>query len=1178
MCDFAHLHCHSHFSLLDGASHIDKMVAKIAEDGQKALALTDHGNMFGGFEFFNTCQKHGVKPIMGCEFYLVEDRKRRSFSAKAGQKDKRYHQLLLAKNATGYRNLIKLCSLGFTEGLYGKFPRIDKELILRHHEGLIATSCCYGAEIPQAIVRGDLKKAEELLKWWIDLLGEDYYIELQRHRGMEGNSKNDIVVSQEEVNQQLLVFAKKYDLKVIATNDAHYVDEDDWKPHDVILCVNTNSKIKEPNRFHFSSSDYYMKTGAEMGELFQDLPHALDNTIELASKVETLDLNNDLLLPAFPLPKGFSSQLEYLRHLVIEGSKIRYGEISSEIMERIDLELGIIGGMGYEGYFLIVQDFIKAARKLKVRVGPGRGSAAGSLIAYALTITDIDPLRYNLLFERFLNPERVSMPDIDIDFDDAGRQKVIDWVVDKYGKSQVAQIITFGTMAARSSVRDVARVMEVPLDISDQLAKLVPSRPGTKLKKVLTADLSELKEKFNGEEMSQVYKLREILDEKDERSETLEMAMKLEGTVRNTGIHAAGVIIAPDDITNYIPVSKPKDSDFYVTQYDGTFVEKAGMLKMDFLGLTTLSIINDCLEMIKENHGIEMDLDDISLEDEKTYQLFQRGDTSGIFQFESSGMRRSLIDLKPTNIEDLIAMNALFRPGPMDYIPLYVRRKHGKEPIEYPHEWLKTILEPTYGIMVYQEQIMQAAQIMADFSLGSADILRRAMGKKKKKDMDEQRIKFVDGAGKKGVSESKANEIFDIMAKFASYGFNRSHAAAYSILAYQTAYLKVHYTPEYMASILSHEKGDMNKLNEKIRNARKLGIQVLGPDINRSALNFRVNESGDINFGLSALKGVGEGVVNDILEERRENGAFKDLIDFSKRVKYRSINKRVVEALVKGGAFDGFGDAHRAQLIAPCGKFDSYYEAAMKYGAQYQIQSKSSQASLFGVEETFSFPPPEPPVVREWSDFEKLKLEKEISGIYLSGHPLLTYQMEIDEFSSCTLGESQNIQNRELTLAGLVTRAEEFRKKSNGAPFGKFEIQDFSSSLEFMLFSDTYLDFKPRLDVGNAVILKGYWYSDRGGSNRFRLNSVQSLEKASSLYSKGLTVGIPLEMINSENIEKLSDLIKEYEGEKPIRFSIEDLEDDIQLMLRSKHLKVDICTKFIGSLKSLGLAYKITKK
>ena len=844
MSDFVHLHCHTQFSLLDGATKIPAMMDKALADGQKAVALTDHGNMFGAFKFVAEANKRGIKPIVGCEFYLVEDRHKQQFLKSRGEKDKRYHQLMLAKNQLGYENLSKLCSLGFIEGMYSKFPRIDKELIEQYHEGLIATSCCLGAEIPQAILHGRLEEAETRLKWWIDLFGEDFYIELQRHKGLE--NIDGLGVSQEDINQVLIGLADKYNVKTICTNDSHYLEEEDWKPHDILLCVNTNQKIEETERFKFPSADFYFKTQAEMSGLFGDVPDALANTMEIYDKITPPKLKRDILLPNYPLPKGFANQHAYLKHLVYEGAKVRYGEVSEVVRERIDYELHIIGNMGFDGYFLIVQDFIDAARTMGVSVGPGRGSAAGSVVAYCLFITNIDPIRYDLLFERFLNPERVSMPDMDIDFDDEGRQQVIDWVVDKYGKNQVAQIVTFGTMAAKSSIRDVGRVLALPLDQTDRLAKLVPNRPGTKLSNVFKP-LKEAEKLFQGDDFSNVKKLHESLRSSGQESETLEMAQRLEGTVRNTGIHAAGVIIAPDDLTRYIPVCTSKDSDLLITQFDGTLVESAGMLKMDFLGLKTLSIIKDCITNIEMRHGKEasIDPDEIPLDDPATYELFQKGEMTGIFQFESDGMRRYLRELLPTDIEDLIAMNALYRPGPMDYIPSFINRKHGKEKVEYPHEWLEKILKPTYGIMVYQEQIMQTAQIMADYTLGKADMLRRAMGKKKLKEMEEHRKIFIEGATKKGVEEQNAADIFEVMSKFASYGFNRSHAAAYSVLAYQTAYLKVHYTAEFMASVLTHNKNDIGKLNFFLRECKRLGLDVLPPDVNESGLNFIVNRKKD---------------------------------------------------------------------------------------------------------------------------------------------------------------------------------------------------------------------------------------------------------------------------------------------------------------------------------------------
>ena len=799
MPDFVHLHVHTQYSLLDGAASIKSLMQKAKADNMKAIALTDHGNMFGAFNFVAEANKNGIKPIVGCEFYVVEDRHKKNFQKEAG--DKRYHQLLLAKNQEGYQNLSKLCSLGYIEGMYSKWPRIDKELILQYHKGLIATSCCIGAEIPQAVMYKSEEEAEKLLRWWLDLFGEDFYIELQRHnlQNLNGTGK-----SQEDVNKVLLKWAMKYNIKVIATNDSHYVDQEDAPAHDILLCVNTGELQSTPVgdgkgfRFGFPNNEFYFKKQSEMNALFKDLPNVIDNTGEIVDKIEELKLSRDILLPNFPLPSNFTDSDDYLKHLAFEGAHKRYSEMTPDVEERLNFELHVIKTMGFAGYFLIVQDFIVAGKNLGVAVGPGRGSAAGSAVAYCIGITNIDPIKYSLLFERFLNPERVSMPDIDIDFDDEGRQKVIDYVVDKYGKNQVAQIVTFGTMAARSSIKDVARTLDLPLSDANYLAKLVPEAPGTTLEKAY-ADVPEL---------------REIKKGTDLRAKVLQLAQKLEGSVRNTGIHASAVIIAPDDLTKYIPISTSKDSELFVTQFDGKIVESAGMLKMDFLGLKTLSIIRDALFLIEKNHGNAIDIDTIPLDDENTYKLYQRGDTVGTFQFESDGMRKYLRDLKPTDIEDLIAMNALYRPGPMDFIPLFINRKHGKEKVEYPHPLLEAILKNTYGIMVYQEQIMQTAQIIAGYSLGGADLLRRAMGKKDKEKMAKERVKFVKGAMEiHSIEETKANDIFNVMEKFAEYGFNRSHSAAYSVVAYQTAYLKANYPAEYMASVLTHNMSNIEKIS-----------------------------------------------------------------------------------------------------------------------------------------------------------------------------------------------------------------------------------------------------------------------------------------------------------------------------------------------------------------------------
>ena len=1176
MPDFVHLHCHTQYSLLDGASSISKMMEKAALNEMKGVALTDHGNMFGAFKFVAEAEKNKLKPIVGCEFYLVEDRHKKVFSNAKGEKDRRYHQLLLAKNRTGYENLSKLCSLGFIEGMYSKYPRIDKELLLKHHEGIIATSCCIGAEIPQAILERNLEKAENLVKWWLDLLGEDFYIELQRHSGLE--NIDDKGISQEDVNQQLLAFARKYNIKVIATNDSHYVEEADAAPHDILLCVNTGSKINDLDRFSFPSNDFYFKTKEEMSLRFSDVPFAVDNTIEIFDKVETINLKRDILLPNFPLPPGFNTQAAYLRHLVFEGAKQRYRELNAEVTERLEHELKIISGMGFEGYFLVVQDFIKAARKLGVAVGPGRGSAAGSAVAYCLTITNIDPIKYRLLFERFLNPERISMPDIDIDFDDYGRQQVIDYVVDKYGRDQVAQIITFGTMAAKSSIRDVARVLDLPLSDSDRLAKLVPTKPNTKFKDIIGKTSKEISESFGGDDASNIMKLNEILAKDDLEGQTLRMAIQLEGSARNSGIHAAGIIIAPDDIKKYIPVCTSKESELLVTQFDGSVVENAGMLKMDFLGLKTLTIIRDAIQNIVERHGEDkrIDPDNIPLDDEKTYELFQRGDTVGIFQFESEGMQKYLKDLKPTSMEDLIAMNALYRPGPMDYIPLFVNRKHGREKTEYPHEWLEDMLKPTYGIMVYQEQIMEAARIMADFSLGKADSLRRAMGKKKAEEMQKNREEFIKGASSKGVPVEKSGEIFDIMEKFASYGFNRSHAAAYSVVAFQTAYLKAHYPAEFMASVLTHNKNNTETIYFFLRECKRMGLTVLGPDINESKSDFTVNKAGQIRFGLTALKGVGKGPIDEILKEKAAKGTFTNIFNFVERLNLRTINKRCLDSLVLGGALDCFTDVDRAQYFAPSGKHESFIEAVLKYGNTYKEQAQNHTISLFGDMEENYLVKPEIPVTPPWPLIERLEKERETTGIYLSGHPLDDYKAEVANFTNCTLANIDNFRASKIKIAAIITNASN-RVDKKGNPMGSYTLQDYTGSFDLTLFREDYHKFGHLFKHGNALYIEGQWkprYNNDGMI--FSILSVSLLSEVAASMTDSLTVKIPVSEIDTARIEKLDKLFSKKTGKQRLKFNVFDPLENITLQMLSTERKVNVDTEFLSQLEELGFDFSLS--
>ncbi|MCC9137953.1 DNA polymerase III subunit alpha [Pontibacter silvestris] len=1196
---FSHLHTHTQYSLLDGQASISALMKKAQADGMPAVAMTDHGNMFAAFNFVAEANKYNVKPIVGCEFYLVKDRHLKTFSKE--QKDVRHHQLLLAKDQEGYQNLAKLCSLSYIEGVYSKWPRIDKELLQKYSKGLIATSCCIGAELPQTILWKGEEEAEENLKWWLDLFGEDYYIELQRHglQNIDGTGK-----SQEDVNQVLLKFAQKYNIKVICTNDSHYVDQDDWNAHDILLCVNTGEDQSTPvgdfqtkyyrflsddqkviydtvenvrgkysnhasvrqmlnrideagpkTRFGFPNDQFYFKTQAEMNELFKDVPESVDNTNEIVDKITPPKLKRDILLPNFPIPPEHANADAFLRHLTFVGAKKRYTDITPEIEERLDYELRIIETMGFAGYFLIVQDFINKGRDIGVAVGPGRGSAAGSAVAYCIGITNIDPIKYNLLFERFLNPERVSMPDIDIDFDDVNRQRVIDYVVEKYGKTQVAQIITFGTMAAKSSIKDVARSTSLPLAEANELAKMVPDTPGTTLAKAFIENLE----------------LAAIREGNDARAAVLKLAEKLEGSVRNTGIHAAGVIIAPDDITNYIPVSTSKDADLLVTQFDGKVIESAGMLKMDFLGLKTLTIIKDAIELIKKNHGIKIDIDAIPIDDKKTYQLYQRGDTIGTFQFESEGMRMYLKDLQPTNIEDLIAMNALYRPGPMQFIPNFINRKHGREEVEYPHELLKPILEYSYGIMVYQEQIMQTAQILAGYSLGGADLLRRAMGKKDMKKMAEEREKFIAGAAEKhNIPAKKASEVFDVMEKFAQYGFNRSHSAAYSVVAYQTGYLKAHYPAEYMAAVLTNNMNDIKKVTFFIEEARKQGVEVLGPDVNESLLKFNVNEKGQIRFGLAAIKGTGESAVDAIISEREQNGLYKDIFDFSKRVNLRAVNKKTFESMALAGAFDSWELYHRAQLIeVPEGENISLLEKAVRYGNNYQAELQAAQQSLFGGGAAVAAPMPKIPEVQPWTQAEMLRREKEVVGFYMSGHPLDQFKLEIDSYCTCPLDKIAEYKNRDVNVAGMVSEVV-IRTAKNGNPFALFSIEDYDSTLQMALFGEDFIKFSPWLKEGMYLYIRGKVQLRYRTEDQWELKptNIQLLGDITDKMAQGVQLNINMQLFNQNLADALENAIVASPGQKRLEITLQVPEEKLSIPMYSRKYRIEP-KQFLTQIKDL---------
>jgi DNA polymerase-3 subunit alpha len=1165
---FSHLHVHTQFSLLDGAASIKSLYKKAIADGMPALAISDHGNMFGAFEFVKEAYNHKnddgtlkVKPIVGCEFYITADRHRKTFSK--DEKDPRHHQILLAKNEIGYKNLVKLTSLGYIEGMYSKYPRIDKELIHKYHEGLIATTCCLGALVPQTILKKGEEEGENEFKWWLNIFQKDYYVELQRH-GM---------AEQEKVNEVLLRFAKKYNVKVIASNDSHYVDQKDFNAHDILLCINTGEKQATPalreftdddvliknKRFAFPNDQFYFKTTAEMSKVFDNLPEAIDNTNEIVDKVELLDLKRDILLPHFVVPANFKTQDEYLEHITWSGAKQRYQILTPEAEERIRFELGVIRQMGFAGYFLIVSDFIRAGREMGVFVGPGRGSAAGSVVAYCIGITNIDPIKYNLLFERFLNPDRKSMPDIDTDFDDDGRQKVINYVVDKYGKNQVAQIITYGTMAAKSSIADVARVMDLPLAESRVLTKLVPERPGISLKRILHAPITS-KEAKNGEksledkealvadDIENVKKLREVYNGNDLQSTVLHEAEILEGSVRNTGIHAAGIIIAPKDLTELIPVATSKESDLWLTQIEGGTIEEAGVIKMDFLGLKTLSILKTALSLIKQNHDIDIDIDSIPLDDEKTYKLYQLGETNATFQFESSGMQKYLRELKPDKFDDLIAMNALYRPGPMAYIPDYVDRKHGKKQVEYDLPEMEEHLKDSYGITVYQEQVMLLSQKLAGFSKGDADVLRKAMGKKQIAVLNKMKAQFIDGATGKGHPKDKLEKIWSDWEAFAQYAFNKSHSTCYAFVAYQTAYLKAHYPSEYMAAVLNHA-GSIDKITFYMEECKRMGIKVLGPDINESQYGFAVNDRGEIRFGFSGLKGVGENAIENIIEERRKHGPYSSIYDLAKRVNQRAANKKSMESLAYSGAFDCFKDITRAQYFYTAPGDVQGLEKILKFGSIFQAQSQNSANTLFGDLQMPEIVPPKLSVCEPWPLSVQLDYEKEVTGMYMSGHPLDNYKFEMRHYNITPLADFNEFKQavdtmpnpaRQFRVAGLVVDAQH-RLTKTGKNFGILAIEDYSGKTEFMLWSEDYVKYTNYLEKGMIVMVEG-GFKTRYNSDQyeFRLSKLHLLDTVKSSLTKQVVIEVEPQSISNDFVDFIDRNLKENPGKTTLRFNIVD--------------------------------------
>ncbi|PSL44938.1 DNA polymerase III alpha subunit [Chitinophaga niastensis] len=1197
--NFSHLHVHTQFSLLDGAADIKSLYKKAMSSNQPALAITDHGNMFGAFQFvaeaYNNKLNPGdpkdkrlkVKPIVGCEFYVVENRHKRAFTRE--EKDIRYHQVLLAKDDEGYRNLIKLCSLGYMEGLYGKYPRIDKELILQYHKGLIATTCCLGASVPKVILRKGEEEGEKEFRWWLDIFGDDFYVELQRHG----------IPEQDQVNVVLLRFAEKYNVKIIASNDSHYVDQADANAHDILLCINTGEKKSTPTnkefsdddagvknrRFAFYNDQFYFKTTEEMTKLFHDLPQAIDNTNEIVDKVQLLDLKRDILLPNFPIPKEFFTQDQYLRHLTFEGARTRYQGMSAEVEERINFELQVIENMGFAGYFLIVADFIKAGRDLGVFIGPGRGSAAGSAVAYCVGITNIDPIKYNLLFERFLNPERKSMPDIDTDFDDEGRQKVIDYVVQKYGRNQVAQIITYGTMAAKMSIKDVARVMDLPLIDSNALAKLVPDKPGIQLARLFNAPLEGEKsladkEGLAGEDIENVKKLRELIKGDDLQGEVLREACVLEGSVRNTGIHAAGIIIAPQDLYDLIPVSTAKDSDLLVTQFEGSIIESAGVIKMDFLGLKTLTIIKGALELIRQNHGLSIEIDNIPLDDAKTYDLYQKGETNATFQFESPGMQKYLRELKPDRFDDLIAMNALYRPGPLEYIPSFIRRKHGLEPVQYDLAVMEEYLNDTYGITVYQEQVMLLSQKLANFSKGDADVLRKAMGKKQIAVLNKMKAQFMEGCASNGHDPKVCEKVWTDWEAFASYAFNKSHSTCYAFVAYQTAYLKAHYPAEYMAAVLNCAS-NIEKITFFMEESKRMGIDVLPPDVNESFKGFAVNKQGQVRFGLGGLKGVGEAAIENLLEERKREGPFKNIFDFIKRVNQRAVNKKSIEALVMAGAFDCFPLLHRAQYFnKPEGETLTGLDKIVKFGQQVTAGS-SNVGSLFGADDMPDVEPPKIAPCDVWPLIMKLNNERDVTGIYISGHPLDDYRFEMKHYHMNSVQELVEYQTeiaqpgggggrsreRNFRLAVYITNAQE-RISRNNRQFGVMTIEDYTGKFEFALWSEDFIRFAPYLKPGLCLFINGGFKSKRFNDNEyeFKVGSIQLLQEVKKTHTKQVFLNTMPKSLNRQTVDFLVDNVNRYPGNSILHLQLTDRDEQLQAKLHTFNKNIEMNDELAGFL------------
>ncbi len=1215
---YSHLHNHTQYSILQSTISTDALVAAAGKHQMEAVAITDHANMMGAFHFIKAVSMHNknietkkkeaeakgedffektIKPIIGCELFVCENHLDKT------RKDNGYQIVLLAKNKNGYHNLCKISSIGHIDGKY-YVPRVDKKVIQQFKEDLIVlTGNLYG-EIPSKILNIGENQAEEALLWWKSEFGEDLYIEIMRHNQEDEN----------RVNTVLIDFAKKHNVKLVATNNTYYTEKEDANAHDILLCVNDGEQQSTPigrgrgYRYGLPNQEYYFKSQEEMKALFKDIPEAISTIQEIVDKIESYTLARDVLLPAFNIPKEFQFEEDtndggkrgenaYLKHLTYEGAKKRYPEITPEIKERLDFELQVIEKTGYPGYFLIVEDFIREARKMDVSVGPGRGSAAGSAVAYCLWITNLDPIKYDLLFERFLNPDRVSMPDIDIDFDDEGRSRVMDYVIKKYGSNQVAQIITYGTMAAKSAIRDTARVLDLPLYEADRIAKLIPN---TKLIKIFGKTPAELKEKFRPEEVEKINELLNISKTDGLEAETIKQARILEGSVRNTGIHACGVIITPDDITKFVPVALAKDSEMYCTQFDNSVVESAGLLKMDFLGLKTLTLIKDTVKIVKLKHNIDLDPETFPLDDVKTYELFQRGETVGIFQYESAGMQKYMKELKPTVFADLIAMNALYRPGPLEYIPSFIRRKHGQEEIIYDVDACEEYLKETYGITVYQEQVMLLSQKLAGFTKGEADVLRKAMGKKIFSLLEQLKPKFLDGGEKNGHNRDKLAKIWKDWEAFAAYAFNKSHSTCYAWIAYQTAYLKAHYPAEYMAAVLSNNMNDIKQVTFFMEECKRMGLQVLGPCVNESYYKFTVNQNNAIRFGMGAIKGVGGGAVATIVENRAD-GEYKSIFDLAKRIDLRAANKKAFENLALAGGFDTFKNTHRAQYFHSEGDGILFFEKAIRYASRVQESQNSAQVSLFGESSEVQIPEPEVPPCEEWGTMKKLAKEKEVVGIYISGHPLDDYKYNLKYFCNTQLSQLDDLNSligKTISIGGIITEVQRRTAKS-GEGWASFIVEDFDNQFNFRIFKDDYKKFHHLLVPNHFVhirlnVQQGWPNKETGQPTDPRINvtEIKSLNGILEDLSNNLTIQLKINNLSSESVTTLSETIKRYPGNKTLYFNVFEMDNTqdntsemsdypertkvkTRLELTSKRFKVDINKELLQTLEKSGFLFHV---